>query len=43
MFIIIGKKVILDLNLRHKFNFELVYKIYIKVMSISQLEKCDQS
>lgn len=33
----------LDLNLRYGWDFELVYKIYIKVMSILQIEKLDQN
>lgn len=41
--IIRGKKVILVLNLRYGWDFELIYKVYIKIISISQLEKFDQS
>lgn len=38
-----GKEVIPGFNLRHRYYSKLLYQVYIKVMSKSQLEKFDQS
>lgn len=34
---------LLNLNLKYKKNFKPVYRLYIKVISILQLEKLDES